>query len=118
MDTPLQHLQGAAVIAFFDVIIGDANLQDGAVEVANGPVGDKPQFFKDIVLAVKLSRVELAYAFESQRREGFLTFATQPRQGLRVGQASMGRDKLAEVARQLGPGQSQIGAGHDGVGAN
>ena len=58
LDAALEHFEGAAIVAAFDLVVGDADLEDGAVEVADGAGGFHPECFEEVVLLVVLAAIE------------------------------------------------------------
>ena len=70
--TPRQHVDGAVVIPFPQVMEGDPDLQDALVEIADVAGLGPPQEFERLVLLEKVAAIELRDAFDEQRRRRFV----------------------------------------------
>lgn len=116
LNATLQHLERAAIIAALDLIVSDADLQYGAIEIAHWSGGRHPLFFKEIVLPIVFAAIEKLETLRRQRWKSLVALASESRHGSVVRHTRQLGDESAQLSVKLGPSQSQVGAHEYGIG--
>ena len=112
-----EHLVGAAPIAALNLVIGDTDLQDGAVEVALGTGRGHPEFLEEVVLSVVMAGVELGDPFLREGRECALAGAGE--RGVDGGAGGAGEfgEQGGRLLEDVAAREGEIGAAAERFGA-